>query len=56
MKICAVVACGAAATVIVGKPTEWGAWEYWVCDAHRSQVSSGAEIDDQPDGRSIVLS
>ena len=52
---CVVIGCDRDAVVIVGKPTEWGAWEYWVCAYHKAIVDDGAEIYDQPDGRSIVL-
>ena len=53
---CVVVGCAQEAVAIAGKPTPWGAWEYWVCAAHKAEVDAGATIEDQPDGRSIALS
>lgn len=32
-----------------------GAWEYWVCAEHKAQVDAGAEIHDNPDGRTITI-
>lgn len=55
MSQCVVIGCTKEATVIAGKPTVWGAWEYWVCQPHKEDVDAGAFIDDQPDGRTIVL-
>ncbi|WP_164479267.1 hypothetical protein [Nakamurella antarctica] len=55
MKTCAVVDCDHESVVIAGKPTPWGAWEYWVCATHNAQIKAGAEINDNPDGRSITL-
>ncbi len=56
MSECVVVGCERDGVVIAGKPTPWGAWEYWVCAAHKSQIQAGAVIDDKPDGRAISLS
>lgn len=55
MRECVVVGCEQTGVEVVAKPTYWGAWEYLVCDEHKAQVDAGAEILDQPDGRSIVL-
>ena len=55
MSTCVVVGCDQQASVIIGKPTPWGAWEYWVCDDHKAEADTGAAIDDHSDGRSITL-
>lgn len=55
MQECAVVGCDRKAIVIAGKPTPWGAWEYWVCGTHKAQIKAGSTINDNPDGRSITL-
>ena len=47
--------CQRQGVVIAGKPTSWGAWEYWVCAHHKAQVDDGADIRDLPDGRTITL-
>ena len=52
---CVVVDCAQEGVVIAGKPTSWGAWEYWVCAAHKAEVDAGADIHDNPDGRTITL-
>ena len=56
MSMCVVVDCENEAEVIAGKPTPWGAWEYWVCADHKAQIDHGATIDDHSDGRSISVS
>ena len=53
---CVVVGCDNEGEVIVGKPTYWGAWEYWVCIPHKKQVEAGATINDNADGCTIYLS
>jgi hypothetical protein len=50
-----VVDCADEGVVIAGKPTSWGAWEYWVCAAHKAEVDAGADIYDNPDGRTITV-
>ena len=55
MNECVVVGCSRDSEVIVGKVTPWGAWEYWVCAEHKAAVDAGAEIHDNPDGRTITL-
>lgn len=55
MNHCVVVDCHSEAAVIAGKPTPWGAWEYWVCAAHKTDIDNGADILDNPDGRTITL-
>ena len=55
MRICVVVGCDQEAVVIAGKPTPWGAWEYWVCADHKAQVDHGGIIHDNVDGRSIMI-
>ncbi len=55
MSQCVVVGCTRDSEVIAGKVTPWGAWEYWVCATHKAEVDGGAEVHDNPDGRSITL-
>ena len=55
MNECVVVGCEQDGGVLVGKPTFWGAWEYWVCIDHKAEVDDGATIKDNPDGRTIVI-
>lgn len=55
MSQCVVVGCETEGVVIAGKPTPWGAWEYWVCSAHKADVDAGAQILDKPDGRTITV-
>lgn len=55
MSQCVVRGCASEGVIIAGKPTPWGAWEYWVCGAHKAQVDAGAEIQDHSDGRTITL-
>ena len=52
---CVVVGCARDSEIIAGKPTPWGAWEYWVCENHKTQIDAGAEIIDNPDGRTISV-
>lgn len=55
MSECVVVGCEHQGTVLAGKPTHWGAWEYWVCAEHKEQIDDGRIINDHPDGRTITL-
>ena len=55
MSQCVVVGCARDSEVIAGKVTSWGAWEYWVCAEHKAQVDAGAEICDNPDGRTVTI-
>lgn len=55
MSECVVVGCDQQAEVIAGLPTPWGAWEYWVCLDHKSRIDAGAQIHDNPDGRTITV-
>jgi hypothetical protein len=55
MSECVVVGCEQDRVVVVGKPTPWGAWEYWVCADHKAQVDAGAVINDSPDGHTITI-
>lgn len=55
MSGCVVVGCGQESVAVAGKPTPWGAWEYWVCARHKVAVDNGADIHDCPDGRTITL-
>jgi hypothetical protein len=56
MNQCAVVECDDEGVIIAGKPTPWGAWEYWVCLTHKADVDAGSNILDNTDGRTITLS
>lgn len=55
MSECVVVGCKRTGVGLAAKHTEWGPWEYWVCQVHRDEVDSGAEINDNPDGTTITL-
>lgn len=55
MSECVVLGCEQQGTVLAGKPTYWGAWEYWVCDEHKAQIDAGATINDKPDGHTITV-
>lgn len=55
MSQCVVVECAEEGVIIAGKPTPWGAWEYWVCATHKAAVDAGADIQDNPDGHTITL-
>ena len=52
---CVVVGCSQEGVTIGGKPTPWGAWEYWVCAEHKGRMDAGATVHDNPDGHTITV-
>ncbi|MBE7195535.1 MAG: hypothetical protein INR66_24035 [Gordonia polyisoprenivorans] len=56
MSECVVVGCSRTGEIVAGKPTPWGAWEYWVCLDHKAEIDDGAVIHDNSDGRTITVS